>query len=135
MSIPTFLKIKHILKRTEAIFLEVGAGDKKGSNNWLTIDITGKCDIFWDLRRGIPFPANSIKGIYSSHFFEHLSYNEIIQFLAECKRVLIPSGTFSICVPNAKLYIEAYLDSSNLDQKIFLDYTQALNNTTKIDFV
>ena len=93
------------------------------------------CDIYWDLRRGIPFPDESLKKIYSSHFLEHLSFREAQRFLDECKRVLVPGGQFSICVPNARIYIEAYLNSNSFDVNKFLAYQPACNNTTRIDFV
>ena len=126
-------KIKHILKKGEEICLEMGA-DKKGSNGWLTVDLTRNCDIFWDLRRGIPFPNESVSKIYSSHFFEHLTFKEGQILLDECLRVLIFGGTFSICVPNAKIYIEAYL-KSELDLNRFGKHKPAYNNTTKIDYL
>ena len=127
-------KIRRFLNKREEIFLEVGAGDKKGSNGWLTIDVTRNCDIFWDLRRGIPFPNESVSRIYSSHFFEHLTFKEGQIFLDEGLRVLLPGGTFSVCVPNARIYIEAYLNSE-LDTNKFFGYKPAYNNTTKIDYV
>lgn len=126
-------KIKHILKKGEEICLEMGA-DKKGSNGWLTVDLTRNCNIFWDLRRGIPFPNESVSKIYSSHFFEHLTFKEGQILLDECLRVLIFGGTFSICVPNAKIYIEAYL-KSELDLNRFGNHKPAYNNTTKIDYL
>jgi predicted SAM-dependent methyltransferase len=55
--------------------------------------------------------------------------------LGECKRVLVPGGTFSICVPNARLYIEAYVRSNSLNENQFFDYKPAYNNTTRIDYV
>jgi predicted SAM-dependent methyltransferase len=127
-------KIRYVLNNRGEIYLEIGAGDKKGSNGWITIDITRNCDIYWDLRKGIPFPNASISKIYSSHFFEHLTYKEGQAFLDECLRVLIPGGVFSICVPDARIYIEAYLNSK-LDTNKFSCYEPAYNNTTKIDFV
>jgi hypothetical protein len=66
--------IKKLLGAKTEIFLEVGAGNKQGINGWVTIDMTRNCDICWDLRNGIPFPAESVLKIYSSHFFEHLSF-------------------------------------------------------------
>lgn len=128
-------KIGRFLKERKEIFIEVGSGDKKGINGWLTIDLTRNCDIFWDLRNGIPFPDESVSKIYSSHFFEHLSYQEGQKFLDECLRVLSPGGIFSICVPNARLYIEAYLMNSELDTNLFCGYKPAYNNTTRIDYV
>jgi predicted SAM-dependent methyltransferase len=124
-----------LLKRKNEIFLEVGAGDKKGKHRWLTIDMSRYCDIYWDLRKGIPFPDNSVSKIYSSHFFEHLSFKEGQKFLDDCLRVLAPGKNFSICVPNARIYLEAYLMNSELDTNLFFNYKPAYNNTTKIDYV
>ena len=101
------IKIKKLLQQ-EKIFLEIGAGEKKGTDGWTTLDNSHKCDLVWDLRNGIPFPDNSIEKIYSSHLFEHLHYPEIEILLTECKRVLKTGGIFSICVPNARLFIDAY---------------------------
>ena len=123
-------KINRILKNNDIIKLEIGAGDALGVNGWTTLDSSVKCDLTWDLRNGIPFPSNSISIIYSSHLFEHLRYNEIITLLKECKRVLIVGGTFSICVPNSRLFIEAYYkkDSTFWTSKDSF-YTPAFFNT------
>ena len=127
-------KIRQYLREGKELFIEVGASDKAGQNGWLTIDMTKNCDIYWDLRKGMPFPDETVSKIYSSHFFEHLTYKEGQRFLDECMRVLVPGGHFSICVPNARIYIEAYLNS-NLDPEKFFGYEPAYNNTTKIDYV
>lgn len=126
--------VNHLLKEREEIFLEVGAGCKKGKNGWVTLDMVKDCDIFWDLRNGIPFPDRCISKIYSSHFLEHLSFEEGQKFMDECLRVLLPGGKFSICVPNAKIYIEAYLMNKDVDDA-YLAYKPAYNSTTKIDYV
>jgi predicted SAM-dependent methyltransferase len=128
-------KIRGLLKRGSGISIEVGAGDKSGSGGWTTIDVTGRCDVYWDLRRGIPFPNQSIDRIYSSHFFEHLSFPEIRMFLGECRRVLVPDGKFLICVPNARIYIDAYANGVSLDAATFFAYKPAYDHTTRIDYV
>jgi len=128
-------KIRHILTEKEDLLIELGAGNKSGKNGWLTIDMTRNCDIFWDLRNGIPFPNESITKIYSSHFFEHLTYKEGQDILDECLRVLIPGGIFSICVPNARLYVEAYLFDTDFDIDMYIGYKPAFNNVTKIDYI
>lgn len=131
----TKVKIANLIKNTDSIKIEIGAGHKKGSDGWLTMDLDG-ADIQWDLRYGMPFSENSIDQIYSSHFFEHLSASEASKLLKECKRVLKPGGIFSICVPNAKRYIEAYLNkdiSFWQQQEDF--YAPAYNDTTIIDYI
>jgi len=127
--------IKKLLNKQEKIYLEIGAGDQKSKNGWITLDVTRNCDIYWDLRKGIPFPNVSIQKIYSSHLFEHLSFEEGQELLAECLRVLVPGGSFSICVPNAKLYIEAYLKGDRLDSSKFFSYQPAYNDISRIDYV
>ena len=83
---------------------------------------------------GIPFPDQSIDKIYSSHFFEHLTFKEGQKNLDECLRVLKPGAIFSICVPNARLFVDAYLNSKNKSNEL-IQHLPAFNNTTKIDFL
>jgi predicted SAM-dependent methyltransferase len=101
-------KIRYLIKDKKIIWLNIGSGDNIGEKGWTTIDITKNCDICSDIRYGIPFPDESVGKIYSSHFLEHLSIKEINNFLNECRRVLVAEGSLSICVPNARYYIEAY---------------------------
>lgn len=101
----------------------------------MTIDLAMHCDLFWDLRKGIPFPDNSVKRVYSSHFFEHLTFDESQDFLQECKRALAPGGEFLICVPNARIYLEAYVKGEPLNSPPFFEYEPAYNHTTRIDYV
>lgn len=96
------------LQNRDEIKLELGAGAKKGTNGWTTVAFD-QADINYDLRKGIPLKDNSVDIIYSSHMLEHIKYKHLITFLLECRRVLKDDGQFSVCVPNARLYIEAYM--------------------------
>lgn len=96
------------LQKQECIFLELGSGAKKGSDGWITVDILG-ADICHDLRKGIPLPNESVDRIYTSHMFEHIPYKELVVFINECYRVLKKGGELSVSVPNAGLYIGAYV--------------------------
>lgn len=129
-------KIGSLTKKSDQLKIEIGSGAKKGDNGWLTMDLVG-ADIQWDLRFGMPFKDNCIEQIYSSHLFEHLTVEETKRLLKECKRVLKPGGKFSICVPNAKRYIDAYYNKDltfwEQHQKDF--YPPAYNNTTIIDYI
>lgn len=99
------------LKNKEIIWLEFGSGHKKGTGGWTTVDLVG-ADISCDLRKGIPLPDESVDRIYSSHMFEHIPYQELVFFINECFRVLKKGGELSVCVPNAGLYIQAYIAGS-----------------------
>jgi predicted SAM-dependent methyltransferase len=134
--IKTKIDINRVLGKNGEIKLEIGAGVKKGKNGWITLDIGYWADLIWDLRNGVPFPDGSVNKIYSSHLFEHLSYHEINGLLNECKRVLKKDGVFSICVPNARLYIDAYSTKNESFWKSQPSYyAPAYNATTRIDIV
>jgi predicted SAM-dependent methyltransferase len=127
--------VQRLLARQRPIQVEVGSGGRPGRDGWVTVDRCAGCDLYWDLRRGLPFPDGSVSAIYSSHFMEHLTYREGRRFLAESLRALRPGGTFSICVPDARRVIEAYLGRGPLAERKAGGYAPAFNSTTRIDWV
>jgi len=130
---PTLGKVAELVASGRALRIELGE-PAAGRNGWITIDVTETCDLCWDLRQGVPFPDACLEAIYSSHFLEHLSYDEGHSLLRECLRTLKPGGAFSICVPNARLYIEAYLNQREIPNSYYA-YTPAYHATTAIDAV
>ena len=68
---------------------------------WIGIDkLDGN---FLNEKSKLPFRENSIKYIYSSHFFEHISDDCAINLFKEVKRVLRADGLLRIVVPNFEL--------------------------------
>lgn len=98
-----------ILKKNKKILLEIGSGNKKGKNGWTTVDLHYGADIVHDLKKGIPLPEASVDEIYASHVLEHISFKDLIALLEDIYRVLKHNGKFSVCVPDASLYIESYV--------------------------
>lgn len=125
-------KLASLKESGRDISLDLGGGDRRGTNGWLTVDMTHNCDLYWDLRLGIPFENNSVSRIYSSHMFEHLTYAEGQGLLDECMRALKPGGSFSIVVPNAGMYVEGYMGQRVLPEDYF-GWEPAYNRTTRID--
>lgn len=64
-----------------------------------------------DVRNGLPFSTGVVSCIYSSHFLEHLNYQEGLKFLKECRRVLAPDGVVRIIVPDASLLLQRFQNS------------------------
>jgi predicted SAM-dependent methyltransferase len=85
--------------------------------------------INYDLRLGLPLEDNSCNLIYSSHFFEHLEYEDALRLLRDCCRVLQPGGVFRACLPNFKGLFEAYLRGDNA----YLDLIDVLDVYPEIE--
>jgi predicted SAM-dependent methyltransferase len=127
-----FNKIKR--KHSGTVNIEIGAGNRKGDNGWITLDISRYCDICWDLRWELPFPNNSVTMIYSSHVLEHFYFKDLIKIMKECYRILIPGGEISICVPNAKIYIDGYIEN-HFENEDYFQYKPAVIGLSKIDII
>jgi SAM-dependent methyltransferase len=64
---------------------------------------------YLNLQRVLPFPDASVDGIYASHVWEHLYYDDARLATRECWRVLKPGGILRLVVPNLRWYCEQYL--------------------------
>lgn len=126
--------ISQMVSECADVWLEIGSGRKFGASGWVTMDIELECDLFWDLRDGIPFPDGTVSRIYSSHLFEHLTFREGQDLMIESLRVLKPGGEMSICVPNARLYLDAYASQQRLTDP-FLGWKPAVQGDSFIDMV
>lgn len=74
---------------------------------------------------GLPFENESVKNLYSSHFIEHLSYEESRKFLKESFRILSPNNTIRIVCPDVSIWIEKIY--KNKDKKFFSEYKKSLD--------
>ncbi len=67
-----------------------------------------------DVRKRIPFGDSAVSYIYSSHTFEHFTYEESSAVARECLRVLQPGGILRIVVPDLGILVRDYLaDTAN----------------------
>lgn len=67
-----------------------------------------RIDLWLDVRNGLPFPADSVDSIYSTHVFEHFYGDELQRLLRECFRVLKPRAGIRLIVPSLTNAILAY---------------------------
>ena len=74
---------------------------------------------------GLPFTSSSVHNIYSSHFIEHLNYQEGINFLKETHRVLKPGSVVRIICPDIKKWICKLYEKN--DDNFFEIYRKALD--------
>jgi predicted SAM-dependent methyltransferase len=74
-----------------------------------------------DVTKGLPFASGSVAYIYSSHTFEHFTYEQSLALAEECFRVMQAGGILRVVVPDLKLIVQAYLhDKSAMASHNFL---------------
>jgi predicted SAM-dependent methyltransferase len=97
-------------KGQEGLLINVGCGSQ-GKSGWINLDYRayeGVTCVF-NCAEGLPFENNSVRGIFTEHFFEHLDYEtEASVFLSDSFRVLQPGRVIRIIVPDAEKLIRAY---------------------------
>jgi predicted SAM-dependent methyltransferase len=79
--------------------LHIGCG-QQAIPGWINIDNQGLpgVDQVLDVRHGLPFADAAT--IYAEHFLEHLSLEEGLGFLVECRRVLSDEGVLRLSTPS-----------------------------------
>ena len=79
--------------------LHVGSGPLV-REGWTNIDMDRfpGVDYVMDVRGGLPF--EDVQHIYAEHFIEHLSFDDAVRFLRECRRILRPAGVLRLSTPN-----------------------------------
>jgi predicted SAM-dependent methyltransferase len=61
------------------------------------------------------FADNSFEQLYASHVLEHFDYKEqLLKTLTEWRRVLVPSGTLCVSVPDLDVLARLFLDRTLL---------------------
>lgn len=80
----------------------------------------------YDITRGLPFEDQQYDAVYHSHVLEHLDPTDGDRLLADCYRVLKPSGVLRIVIPNleqiATLYLENHRQAWEGDETAAANY-------------
>ena len=75
----------------------------------------------YDVRKGLNFADDSVRYIYSSHTFEHFTYEESLAIAKDCRRKLAPGGVLRVVVPDLELIAREYLaDDEPLAAQTFI---------------
>jgi predicted SAM-dependent methyltransferase len=114
--IPMFLvrlrkkSVRRRYKDADNLLVNLGAGSQ-GKAGWVNVDAWKGANVncVYDCRKSLPFPDESVRGIFCEHFMEHIDYTEELPFfLSECHRVLKKDGVLRVVVPDAGRYLHAY---------------------------
>lgn len=116
--------IAHVPPGDGKLKLNIGCHIIMFHNGWVNMDILdlsqyaqreGYKFMQHDSRTRLPFNDNSVDLIYSSHFLEHLNYDEAVAFITECKRVMKPGATMRLMVPDTELLMTKYHNNTMSD--------------------
>jgi SAM-dependent methyltransferase len=109
-------------------YLEIGANKLKGPD-WAFIDTQNLPGaIVHDMRQPLHFiQDNSIEGIYTEHFIEHLDKNEGINALKEALRILKPGSRIRIVWPNGEVLDRLRSDEDLSNDEFVLSYGKLIS--------
>lgn len=129
------------LKKRRNLLVNIGCGPF-GKTGWVNIDLFASSNVTFvaDCRKKLPLGDASCLGIHVEHYLEHLDpIDERPFFLKDCLRCLQPEGVLRVIVPDAELYIRAYLEpgwgllnkvgcGGDIPEKVFKCKLDALNH-------
>jgi predicted SAM-dependent methyltransferase len=90
--------------------LQIGAGPNNYPG-WLNTDIEpGDGQAFLDASAAFQIPDATFHYIYSEHVIEHITYEQGLGMLRECRRILAPGGKIRIATPNLLKFLALFED-------------------------
>ncbi len=86
--------------------LQIGSGPNY-HEGWLCTDIVPvpPHTVYLDATRRFPFDDATFNFIYSEHMIEHISWNDGLSMLRECRRVMRPGGCIRVATPDLEVLI------------------------------
>lgn len=82
-------------------------------DGWVNVDIdrAKHPDVRLDLRFGFPARSDSVAYVFSEHVFEHLTLDDGLRVLKDCRVALIPGGVMRIAMPDLRYLVDRYCDN------------------------
>ena len=120
--------------------LNLGSGDKY-LEGYINLDFSvltnnsqkTKCDVFHNMKLGLPFETDYADEILFHQTLEHFNYHDGIEILKEIRRVLKPSGDLFLSVPPALQQMKIFITKASSVHSID-DFYKAHQNFTPIKY-
>ncbi|HJZ23925.1 MAG TPA: methyltransferase domain-containing protein [Candidatus Babeliales bacterium] len=132
-------KLHYIIKTLGIRKINLGCGYEHFPQGWLNIGLFDEKDISYaqikkindayvlhfDLTNELPIEAGSIEYIYSSHFLEHIQFQQAIDLFKRLKKSLVKGGVVKLEVPDLNLWICKYYEN---DEKFFKNFYRLIKS-------
>src|SRR6266852_337088 len=97
-------------------YVNVGCGPYP-VEGFCNIDYGWRPGVFcFDIRKGIPLPTGSVKGIFTEHCLEYLTTEQCLSVLRDFRRMLQPGGVARVVLPDGGLYCRLYVRAASGDK-------------------
>lgn len=99
-------------------YLQLGCGGHI-ADGFINLDwgLTPGVDLCWDATRSLPFPDQSLDGIFTEHMLEHVPLTAGLRLLRECRRVLRPGGILRVIVPDGRMFVDDYMNEMSVAEQ------------------
>jgi len=113
--------IRQYLDTHDVRKLQIGAGPTALAG-WLSTDISPRNDTTacLDATKPFPFEDATFDYIYSEHMIEHITWQQGLTMLRECRRVLKPDGVIRIATPDLKVLLDLYAGAKTPAQEKYV---------------
>jgi predicted SAM-dependent methyltransferase len=103
--------------------LQLGSGSAV-PEGWLGTDIFPQSDrvMYLDAAKPYPFGDDTFEYVHSEHLIEHLSWQEGLSMLRECRRVMKPGGTIRVATPDLEVLIGLYTNQGDPLNKRYVEW-------------
>jgi predicted SAM-dependent methyltransferase len=101
--------------KSAGLYLDVGCGANVHPEN-INLDYYWRpgVNICCDITHGLPLPSAYVRGIFSEHCLEHVSFSSGLFILKEFHRVTQPGGFVRIIVPDLEIYAQALCNGTKM---------------------
>lgn len=122
--------------------LNIGSFTVMLHNGWINTDVIDLSSyamanqykfLHMDSRKVFPFESKTVDLIVSSHMLEHIDWNEGLNFLRECYRVMKVGAVMRIAVPDLATMVVKYLNG-NLHKLDEINLNAASNDQQSFKF-
>ena len=112
--------IQQYLDSTKVRKLQLGAG-ANNLKGWLNTDIIPSGDqVFLDATERFPLPDASFQFVFAEHVVEHITYEQAVGMLQECRRVMAPGAKIRLVTPNLERFLSLFNENKTQEQTKYM---------------